>query len=96
MAALTSTQVWSITPLAGVNFGYVGSTATFKPLTLTNGSNGRNWTFVKASEALGSVDTIKIGASGSASSDSGSAGWTLNAPGGAAAGQYAWARKTSI
>jgi len=96
MAALTNTQVWSVTPEAGVNFGYVGSTATFRLLTLLNGSNGRNWCFVKASEALASTDTIKIGASGSASSDSGSAGWTLNAPGGAATGQYAWARRTSI
>lgn len=51
---------------------------------------------VRASEALGSIDTVKIGAAGSASSDSGSAGWTLNAPGGLTAGQYGWARRTSL
>lgn len=96
MAALTSTSVWTITPEAGVDFGAKSSTASFKTLTLLTGSNGRLWTYVKASEAIGSIETIKIGASGSASSDSGSAGWTANVPGGAATGQYFWARKTSI
>ena len=43
-----------------------------------------------------STDTIKIGNSGSASSDSGSAGYTCNTTGGVAVGQYFWAQKTSI
>jgi hypothetical protein len=96
MAAVTSSTVWTVTPIAGVNVGGVSSTPAFKKLTTITCVNGRLWTYVQASETLASTDTIKIGASGSASSDSGSAGWTLNAPGGMTTSQYAWARKTSI
>ena len=51
---------------------------------------------VRASEALGSITTVIVGTAGSASSDSGSAGWTLNAPGGLTSGQYGWAQRTTL
>lgn len=96
MAANTSAAVFATVPTLGVDVGAKSSTAAFKPLTRVQASDGKSYIYVRASEALGSVDTVKIGASGSASSDSGSAGFTLNAPGGLTAGQYGWARKTSL
>lgn len=93
-----STTVFSTTPLAGMKLSDKGSTQPqgLPALTRVNGSNGHVFMIVKASEALGSVETVKIGAAGSASSDSGSAGWTLNAPGGLTAGQYGWAQRTTL
>ena len=96
MAAYTSSTVFASTPIAGVDVGAKSSTAAFDTLTNFLGSNGKRHIYVKASEALGSIDTVIIGAAGSASSDAGSAGWTLNAPGGLTAGQYGWAHRTSL
>ena len=98
MAAATATTVYSVTPLSGIDVGAKGSTAPngLKLKTKVTGSDGYVYIFVQANEALGSVDTVIISSSGSASSDSGSAGWTLNAPGGLTAGQYGWARRTSL
>lgn len=94
--ANSATTIFSVTPLAGVDLGAKSSTPAFAPLTLLNGNNGREHVYVRASEALGSTATIKVGAAGSASSDSGSAGWSLAVSGGLASGQYAWSQRTAI
>lgn len=96
MAALTSSSVWAVSPLMGVDVGAKSSTPAFKALTSFLGSTGYRYFYVKASEAIGSITTIKVGTAGSASDDSGSAGFTANVPGGAATGQYFWARKTAL
>ncbi len=98
MAASTSTTLYSTTPLAGIDLGSKGSTPPngIKILTRLNGSDGHVYLLCKASEALGSITTVIIGAAGSASSDSGSAGWTLNCPGGLTTGQYGFAKRTSL
>jgi hypothetical protein len=95
MASNAST-VYSTTPLAGVDLDSKSSTPVFKLLTAITASDGRKHIYVKASEALGSASTVKIGAAGSASSDNGSAGFDCNTTGGVAAGQCFWARKTSL
>ena len=94
--ANTASTIFSVTPLAGIDMGAKSSSPAFAPLTLVNGNNGREHIYVRASEALGSTATIKIGAAGSASSDSGSAGWSLAVAGGLTAGQYAWSQRTAI
>ncbi|MDB5441096.1 MAG: hypothetical protein JWM33_3523 [Caulobacteraceae bacterium] len=96
MPANTATSVFSDTPVVGIDVGAKSSTPAFKPKTNFLGSDGYRYFYVRASEVLGSIDTVKIGAAGSASSDIGSAGFTLNAPGGLTAGQYGWARKTAL
>lgn len=98
MPALTSTTTFTTTPTAGVDFGAKGSTNPqgIKVLTRVNGTNGKAWILARASEAIGSIETVKIGTSGSASSDAGSAGWTANVPGGAAVGQTFWAQRTTL
>lgn len=98
MAAVTSTTVFTTTPLAGINVGAKGSTQPqgLALLTKVGASNGHTFIVVRASEALGSTSTVKIGAAGSASSDAGSAGWTMNCPGGAAIGQTAFAQRTTL
>ena len=98
MAAATSATVYSVTPVAGIDVGAKGSTAPggLELLTRVQGSDGKDYMLVKASEALGSIATVIVGAAGSASTDSGSAGWTMNAPGGLTAAQFGWARRTSF
>lgn len=93
-----STTVFSTSPLAGMKLSDKGSTQPqgIAALTKVNGNDGKVYMLVKASEAIGSIETVKIGSAGSASSDSGSAGWTANVPGGAATGQYFWARRTTL
>jgi hypothetical protein len=91
-----STTVFSTTPTAGLNLAAIGSTFNVAALTKANGNNGHVFMVAKASEAIGSITTCIIGAAGSASSDSGSAGWTANAPGGAATGQYFWVQRTTL
>lgn len=94
--ASTSSTVYSTTPIAGVDLDSKSSTPAFKALTPILGSDGRKHVYARASEALASTDNCKIGASGSASSDSGSAGYSVDTTGGVAAGQYFWARRTSL
>lgn len=94
--ASTSATVYTTHPLLGVDLDSKSSTPAFKVLTRTSGSDGRAHIYVKASEALGSASTVKIGTAGSASSDAGSAGWDCNTTGGVATGQYFWARKSSL
>jgi hypothetical protein len=97
MAALTSSSVWTTTPLAGINFGAAASsTPAFKAGTRTNGTNGKSWIYVKSTVSVGSTGTVKIATGGSATTDSGSAGWTANVPSGAAASQYFWAQRTAV
>lgn len=96
MAASYANSVFTDTPLAGIDVGAKSSTAAFKLLTNINASDGRRWFYARASEALGSIDTVILRSAGSMSSDAGSAGFTLNAPGGLTAGQYGWCRKTSL
>lgn len=94
--ASTSSTVYSTTPIAGVDLDSKSSSPAFKALFAVFGSDGRKHIYAKASEALGSASTVKIGAAGSASSDAGSAGYDCNTTGGVAAGQWFFARKTSL
>lgn len=98
MPANTASTVYSVTPVAGIDVGAKGSTSPggLELLTRVQGSDGLDYILCRASEALGSIGTVLVRSAGSASSDSGSAGWTLNAPGGLTAGQYGWARRTSL
>ncbi len=98
MAAVTNTTVFTTTPLAGISVGVKGSTQPqgLALLTKFGASNGHTFIVVKASEAIGSTSTIKVGAAGSASTDAGSSGWTANVPGGAATGQTFFAQRTTL
>lgn len=100
MAAVTNTTVFVNTAVAGVSVGVKSSSLTtagiLAPLTNILSSNGHRFISVKASSALSSIATVKVGALGSASSDAGSAGWTLNAPGGLTTNQYGWAQRTTL
>lgn len=94
-----STTVFSTTPLAGIKLSDKGSTmpGNIAALTKVWGNNGKAFILAKALVTIGSITTVKIGPlSGSASVDAGSAGWTANVPGGAAAGQYFWAQRTTL
>lgn len=92
-----STTVFATTPLAGLKLGATAvSTPAIAALTKVHASDGKVYIYGKASEAIGSISTCKIGAAGSISDDSGSAGWTANCPGGAAAGTYLWLKRTTL
>lgn len=95
MASNAST-VYAVSPLVNVDLDDKSSAPKFKLLTALLGSDGRKHIYVRASEALGSTSTVKIGANGSASSDAGSAGYDCNTTGGVAAGQHFWARRTAL
>lgn len=96
MAAATSSTVFSTSPLSGIDLGSKSSTPAVKPGTKVFASDGKVYIYGKASEAIGSVSTCKIGTAFSVSDDSGSAGWTANVPGGAAVGQYFWLKRTTL
>lgn len=92
-----STTVFTTNPELGINLGARGvSTPEFNLLTRVMGSDGHQYMYVQANEALGSIDTVLVAATGSCSSDAGSAGWTLNVPGGLTTGAYGWAKRTSV
>ena len=92
-----STTVFSTTPVIGLKLGDVASsTPKVAANTRVNGSDGHVYLYVKASETIGSITTVKVGTLGSASDDSGSAGFTANVPAGAAAGQFFWAKRTTL
>lgn len=91
-----STTVFATTPLAGLSLSSKSSTPAVAVLTRVAGTDGKSWIYCRASEAIGSITTVKIGTLGSASDDSGSAGWTANVPGGAAATVYFWAKRTTL
>lgn len=96
MAAANATTVFATSPLLGVDVGAKSSTAAFKLLTVAQCSNGYRHFYGRASEALGSIETVLLRSLGSMSSDSGSGGFTMNAPGGLTSGQYGWCRKTAL
>lgn len=92
-----STTVFSTAPIIGLKLGDTASSIPkVAALTKVFASDGRSYIYGKASEAIGSITTCKVGNSGSVSDDSGSAGWTANVPGGAAAGQYFWMKRTTL
>lgn len=93
-----STTVYSITPTAGCKLSDKASAPLggLALLTVVQATDGHEYITVRASEALGSVETVKIGTAGSASTDAGSAGYTMNAPGGLTTGQYGWAKRTAL
>jgi len=92
-----STTVFSLSPVLGAKLGDTGvSTPKFPALTVVFGNDGHKYLYGKASEAIGSITTVKVGAAGSLSDDSGSAGWTANVPGGLAVGQYGWVKRTTL
>lgn len=88
--------VFATAPLAGIDLDSKSSTLAHRLLTKVFASDGHTHLYVRASEALASTDTINVRSLGSASSDSGSAGYDVNTTGGVAAGQAFWARKTSL
>ena len=94
--ASTAATVFSTTPTAGIDLDSKSSTPAFATNTRINGNDARSHLYARPSEALSSTQTILIGTSGSASSDAGSAGWTVNTTGGVTAGQYFWAKKTAL
>ena len=94
--ASTAATVFSTTPTLGIDLDSKSSTPAFATNTRIYGNDARGHLYARASEALSSTQTILIGTSGSASSDSGSAGWTVNTSGGVTAGQYFWAKKTAL
>lgn len=94
--ASNSSAVFATSPVLGVNLDDKSSTPTHALLTPVLASDGRKHVYVRASEALGSASTCKIGAAGSASSDAGSGGYSCDTTGGVTAGQYFWARRTSL
>jgi hypothetical protein len=94
--ASTAATVFSTTPTAGIDLDAKSSTPAFAVNTRIYANDGRSHLYVRASEALSSTQTILIGTAGSASSDAGSAGWTVNTTGGVAAGQYFWGKKTAL
>lgn len=94
--ASTAATVFSTIPTAGIDLDAKSSTPAFALNTRIYANDGRDHLYVRASEALASTATILIGTSGSASSDSGSAGWTVNTTGGVTASQYFWAKKTAL
>lgn len=94
--ASNSSAVFATSPILGVDLDSKSSVPTHALLTPVFASDGRKHVYVRASEALGSASSVKIGAAGSASSDAGSAGFSCDTTGGVAAGQYFWARRSSL
>lgn len=92
----TAATVFSVTPLAGIDLDDKSSSPAFAVLTLVNANDGKHHVYARASEALASTATILVRSAGSASSDAGSAGWSVNTSGGVAAGQYFWANRVAI
>lgn len=91
-----STTVFSTSPILGLALSDKSSTPKVAALTKCFANDGKVYIYAKASEAIGSISTVKIGTLGSASDDSGSAGWTANVAGGAAVGQHFWAKRTTL
>ena len=93
-----STTVFSITPVAGIKLSEKGSTQPSGQALLerVNGSDGHVYILALAKATIGSITTVKINSAGSASVDSGSAGWTANVPGGVVTGQTFWAKRTTL
>lgn len=94
--ASTAATVFATTPTSGIDLDSKSSTPAFAVNTSIVANDARKHVYARASEALSSTATILIGTNGSASSDSGSAGFTVNTTGGVTAGQYFWAKKTAL
>lgn len=94
--ASTAATVFSTTPTLGIDLDSKSSTPAFAVNTSIRANDARLHVYARASEALSSTQTILIGTNGSASSDSGSAGFTVNTTGGVASGQYFWAKQTAL
>lgn len=94
--ASTAATVFATTPTLGIDLDSKSSTPAFAVNTSIRANDARLHVYARASEALGSADNIKIGTAGSASSDAGSAGFTVNTSGGVTAGQYFWAKQTAL
>ena len=94
--AATAATVFTVTPLAGIDLDAKSSTPAFALLTLVNANDGKHHVYARASEALSSTATILVRSAGSASSDSGSAGWAVSTTGGVTASQYFWANRVAV
>ncbi|RAK51203.1 hypothetical protein [Phenylobacterium soli] len=92
-----STTVFATGSALGVKLGATAtSTPAFAALTRFFGNDGHDYLYVKAHGTISSTGTCIIGAAGSASTDSGSAGWTANVPSGAVANQYFFVKRTTL
>lgn len=94
--ASTAATVFATTPTAGIDLDSKSSTPAFAVNTSIRANDARLHVYARASEALASTATILIGTAGSASSDAGSAGFTVNTTGGVTAGQFFWAKQTAL
>lgn len=94
--ASTAATVFATTPTLGIDLDSKASTPAFAVNTSIRANDARLHVYARASEALGSADNIKIGTAGSASSDAGSAGFTVSTSGGVTAGQFFWAKQTAL
>lgn len=95
MAATTG--IYAITPVAGVNYYDLSSTAKFAVLTANSGSDGVKHVYGKLAAGLGSIATCAVGTAGSITAlTSTSAVYIMNIPGGGATGQYCWVRGRTI
>ena len=91
-----SLTVFSTTPVAGIKLSNVASVPLQADLMAVFGNDGHVYRLGKCASAIGSISTVKIGVAGSINTDAGSAGFTANAPGGAAIGQHIWCKKTTL
>lgn len=95
MAATTG--IFTITPLAGINFYALASTAQFQLLTSVAGTDGVKHVYGKFIKAQGSIATVGVGTAGSITTvGSTTATYINNVTGGAAAGQFGWVRGRTI
>lgn len=92
-----SLTVFSVTPLAGIKLSNVSSAPLVADLTAVFASDGHTYRLGKSGgSAIGSIATVAVGTAGSIRLDAGSAGFTMNAPGGLVAGQHGWFKKTTL
>lgn len=92
-----STGLFSIEPLAGANLYDVSSTPKFAKLMTTFDTAGRKRIYGLLAKAQGSILTVSIGLAGSiVTCGTTTANWIMNAPGGAAAGTYAWIQRRTV
>jgi hypothetical protein len=97
--AATSSTIYAVTPLAGVDLGSKASAPAVAVLTTAWDNGGRENIYLKAVGSLGSTANVTVGTSGSAVSAA-SAGiansFNVDTAGGVVVGQYFWARRNTV
>lgn len=97
--AATSSTVFAVTPIAGVDLDAKSSTLQFAALTPVLANDGRKHVVALATGSLGSTANVTLGAAGTASAAA-SAGvassFTVNTTAGVVSGQKFWARSNFL